>query len=509
MVIEELLVKLGFFSDLKGVKAFSSELAGVKKSIFGFIGKIEAAGTAVSAFFAHSLEGIDEQAKFARQVGVSVEQLQQLQYAAGIAGSSSEDMNASIRGLNKSIFEASEGAGSAVEVFGRLGISTMQGGRLKPTLQVLGELADKLRSLPQPQQEDFAQRVGISQSTVLLLQKGSAGIAELSNEARQLGIYSKKDAENAEEYVDSWRSLVQIFKILKNQIAIGLAPLFTSIVKSFTAWLKVNRELMTQGLTAFLTIVIDVLEIFVKALGYIFVGVGKVVEALGGLNSVLLLLASSAGVYALFKLPKIIKSVGLAFRAASVWAAAFDAAAFLPVVAAIAIFIALALVIQDVIVWLLHGKSVIGDWFGPVEQLGQKFADMWQWVKDEFMSQFQAIKDFFTGIADDFKRELGIIEDFFMRIGNRTKKFFHIKTDGAMPETVLSADVPLTNGAQISNIVNNSSSMSSVDNNPASNPVFNINVNASNSDAITDAVKQGIYQASRQAQRNNSSPVMI
>jgi len=341
------------------------------------------------------------------------------------------------------------------------------------------------------------------------LQKGSAGISELTNEARLLGVYSEKDAENAEEYADSWRSLMQIFKVLKNQIAIGLAPMFTKLVKGFTEWLKVNRKLMTQGITAFLTLVIDILEVFIKVIGYVFIGIGKLVEELGGFQSVLLLLATSAGIYSLFRLPKLIRTIGLAFRAATAWAAAFDVVVYLPAVIAVAIFTALVLVVQDLIVWLLRGKSVLGDWFGPIDEIGQKFVNTWKWVKEEFMREFNAIGDFFTGVVDELKREIKEIQDFFIRIGNRTKHFFHIKTDGEIPNNVLGSDVPLTNGAQVSNIINNANSTSSVENNPANNPVFNINVSASSSDAITDAVKQGIYQASRQAQRNNSSPVMI
>lgn len=507
MIVEELLVKLGFFSDLKGLKSFQSRMGGVKKSILGMFEVLEATGVAISGFFAHHLEGIDQQAKFSRQVGISIEKLQELQYAANISGSSTEDLNSSIRSLNKSIFEASEGVGGAVEVFGRLNIATMEGGRLRPTVAIFKELADKIKSLPKPQQEDFAQRIGISQSTILLLQKGSSGIQELMNEAQQLGIYSEEDAKKAEEYTDSWRALVQIFRILKNQIALGLAPVFTKIVKSFTEWLKVNRQLVTHGITNFIRVVVFVLEALGKAINLVLTGITKLIDYFGDFQSILLLIGTSVGLFALLRLPKIILSIATAFRAAAIAARAFDIAAYLPAILAAAAFSALVVIIQDIIVWLLNGKSILGEWIGPVTRLTGFFKNLYHVIRNSLIGAFQAVWNFFNEFIEDIEKRIKAIGDFFANIYQKTKHIFHFESDNNSP--ILSDQIPLTNGTEISNIINNNNQVGDKRAEANTTNNFTVNVTGGGQFDVNEAVKQGIYQAARQAQRNNSSPVRI
>ncbi len=532
MIIEELLVKLNFFPDLKGLAAFKETISNVKEKLFTFVGTVEAAGVAIAGFFAHSLEGIDAQGKLSEQIGVSVEQLQELQYAANIAGGSSDDLNNSLKGLNKNISEASQGAGGAVEVFERLGIQTQKAGQLKPTVEIFKELADKLKGLPSAQQQDFATKVGISGSTLLLLQKGKQGIEDLSLEANKLGVYSEKDAEKAAEYTKSWRSLVQIFTILKNQISIGLAPVFTDVIKSVTEWIKLNKELVVQDISSFIKIVIGVLKgLFIVLNSLIKVGEG-VTNFFGGFKNILDLIGISAGFFALSKLPLILKVISTGYKLATAWAAAFDFAAFLPIVAGIALFSALAIIIQDIIVWFRGGSSVFGDFFGSFKENAKGMADFFKSIKEIVVSVFsfcaniisefitdlidgfnfanEQIIAFFTAIIDEVEKRIKQVVDLFVKVKNKTKEFFGEDLSSEIipgKRSISSQQIPLTNATQISNIVNNSSNVGATNSNSAVSNNFNININSGGDQNIADAVKRGIYDASRQAYRNNLSPV--
>lgn len=535
MIIEELLVKLGFFSDLKGLESFKASVVGTKKQITSFIAGVEAAGLAVSAFFAHSLEGIDQQARFAQQVGVSIQQLQQLQYAANISGGTTDDLNASMKGLSKSIFEASEGAGGAVEVFGRLGVATMANGHLRDTVAVFKDLADKIKTLPSAEQQDFAQKVGISNTTLLLLQQGSAGIAKLSSEANKLGLYSDQDAKKAEVYAESWRSLVQVFTVLKNQLALGLAPVFTDIIKSLTEWLTVNKEFIIQDISIFLKVVIEVMKIFFTVLGDIIHVTDSTVEALGGFKNILELIASSAGIYALINLPKILVAISNGYRAAAAWAAAFDFAAFGAVILLTVGIIALGVLVQDLWVWFEGGNSVLGRIIGNFSKFKSGLKDIyhalvdtfveaitfiWNFAKafnqdfvDGFYFAIDEIVKYFTDIIDVIENKIQAVSDFFGKIKDKTKSFFEKDNNNILVSGqggVVSPSIPLTNGAQISNIVNNSNSSGDTSANSSHSNTFHITVNgASGNKDVANAVKQGIYDASRQAYRNNASPVRI
>lgn len=507
MVVEELLIKLGYIGDTTGAKAFQSKFESFKGVLVDTLEKVEAAGLAISAFFAHHLEGIDQQAKFAKQVDISVEKLQELQYAANISGSSTQDLNASIKSLTTSIFEASEGVGGAVEVFGRLGIATTSGGRIRSTIDIFKELADKLKSLPASEQIDFSKRVGISESTILLLQQGSRGIQKLMSDAQQLGVYSEEDARKAEEYADAWRALTQIFKVLRDQIAIGLAPVFTAVVKELTEWLRLNKQMIVQDISIFIRGVISVLGVLAKLIDLVVSGFNELISILGGFEGVLTLLASSAGLAVLFSLPKIISTISATFRTAAIAAAAFDAAAFWPVALGVAAVSLLVAVLQDVVVWFLHGESAIGHLLGPIDDFKRSVEDLYKTVAQGVTHGFTAVSEFLHGLVDDIERRIRAISDFFNNLYAKTKHVLHIKTEAEQNNAAMSNQIPLTNGMQISNLTNNNQ-MGDTKNSPVTNNNFTITVNGADSDNA-EAIKQAIYQAARQAQRNNSSPVLI
>lgn len=516
MVIEELLVKLGFFSDLKGLQAFKAEIAGVRKSIISFVSQVEAAGLAISGFFAHSLEGIDEQAKFARQVGVTVEQLQQLQYAANISGSSTQDLDASMRNLSKSIFEASEGVGGAVEVFGRLGINTYSNGKIRSTIDVLKELADKIKSLPSNQQQEFSGRIGISPSTILLLQKGRSGINELISSANQLGIYSEKDAKKAEAYADSWRSLIQVFKVLKTQVALGLAPIFTETIKNITAWLTVNKELIIQDISLFIKGVIFVLKVLFIVLSDIVKLMQWVIALFGSFKNILEFIAISAGLIALRSLPTLLLKVGAGLKIIRDAILVINAALLLDVgllLLVVAGFVVLVALIQDAWVWIRGGKSEIGDMFGTFKEFIAWLKNIYHYITDPMIQAFKDIKEFFSTLIDDIEKDIDRLKNIFGSIKSKVSEHFNADlSDIILPgrHGVLSQSIPLTNGTQVSNIINNSNSTGDSNSASSNANTFNITVNGGSSNQdISAAVQRGIYDAARQAQRNNSSPVVL
>ena len=532
MIIEELLVKLGFFADLKALEAFSAKVIGIKKQLTYFLGAIEGAALAVSGFFGHALTDIDEQAKFARQVGITVQQLQELQYAAKLSGGSVEDLDSSLRAVSKSIFEASEGVGGGIEVFGRLGIATTgTGGKLRSTIDVLSQIADKFKSLPNEEQQDFAAKIGISNSTLLLLQKGSAGIAELRKQAQELGVYTKEDADKAEAYAESWRSLTQVFTVLRNQLAIGLSPVFTGIVKDLTAWLVVNRQLIISGFTDFIKLSLYLLTALFKTLGFIITVLKGVIDAFGGLRNVLEVLAISTGLIAIANLPRLLSLaltgvIALRNGFLLLWAA------INPTVVALTVLIAaLALAIQDIWVWAHGGDSLfgrlldkaprlrhelqlyhrdfikLGETMNLIADYGTRIGNA---VHDALINSANAIKDYFFGIIDSIEHKLEGIENFFLHVGKKTKDLF-TGNQGQNPTSPLLQQVPLTNGNQITNVVNNiNNSKQSAIPNVTNKSNVTINVNGSHDPhTVAKTVQKTLYDATRQAHRYNTNTVAL
>src|SRR5262245_46500532 len=94
-------------------------------------------------FVLKGAEVADQMGKLSQAAGVPVETLSRLNYAAGLANVSSEELGKAFAHLNKSMGAAAGGASQQVAIFQALGIKvTDAAGKLKGADQVMGELAD-------------------------------------------------------------------------------------------------------------------------------------------------------------------------------------------------------------------------------------------------------------------------------------------------------------------------------------------------------------------------------
>lgn len=489
MIIDELLVKLGFSADDKALKSFKEGLNGVAKSALKFTAVIEGAGIALSAFLTTTLKGVDEQAKFAREVGITVEQLQELEFAANKTGGSNQDLERSLRGVNRAVSQARDGVGSAVQVFGRLGISLSQNGQIKSTVQVLEDFSDRIRTLSPQQQTDFAQQIGISRSTLLLLKEGRIGIEELREEARRLGVVSTEDAKKAEEFTDAMRALRQVTRTLFATIATGLAPALTKLTDQLTELFLANKELITQNITQFIEFSLRAFLFLNSVLSKVVGFMSKVVDAVGGLRNAFELLAIGAAVIGFLRVIRILNVMRKAFLAAGAAAAILDgAAAAIPIAIAAGVAIAV-LAIQDLITYFRGGESAVG-----------KLIDKIDILKSKFTGIFKQINDVGLKVDNFFAKKFGFRTADSPDLGINTAQelqFQPVTSAPTLPFRPLQAANNETNNA-----INNAQNITQD---------ITINVSGSNTDGKTlaEMIAGHIDIAARQAHRNNASTIAI
>ena len=212
-----------------------------ESSIFSF-GKL---GAALAGAFA--IRGIanffSSQAKLGRDLeqqammtGLSVQQLQRWQYAAGQAGIGAEELTFAVNHFNRAVgMTGTEQGKTFSQVLGKMGIQTRDaGGKIKDTNELLLEFADGLQKIKSPQERmaaamQVAGRGGAK--FVEILGKGREATADMLKEADASGgvlgrdfVNSAKKAEQESVKLDwSWRGL-------KATVAQQLFPWFTKIV---------------------------------------------------------------------------------------------------------------------------------------------------------------------------------------------------------------------------------------------------------------------------------------
>jgi len=194
------------FSDsLKKIESDTSRMVGgVSKALKGLGSALTLiGGAAVFGALTRSLTNVaaqfDDLAKKAQGVGVTVEQLSGLRYAADFAGVGVGTLDKGLANLGRRLEEAKDGTGEAVIAFGKLNIDVSKFDNASDLMKVL---ADRFKDLP-----DGARKTAIAMQLfgragadlVPLLNSGAAGIREMTEEAEALGLIIGTDAAQAAE----------------------------------------------------------------------------------------------------------------------------------------------------------------------------------------------------------------------------------------------------------------------------------------------------------------------
>ena len=201
--------------------------------------------------FASTGDAID---KMSARVGISAEKLQEWSYAAKNNGSSAEKLEDGLKDLSKHIVEIASGkdtTSSAATLFQALGISVKDAkGNLRSTEVVFQELADAIQ-----RNEDPALRASMAMAVlgeggrqlVPMLSQGSAGLKEMGQQARAMGIVmSEEDVAAAASLQTSLDNMKAVFTSVSNTIGAKLAPAVMRISESFKNLAIANREAFSE-----------------------------------------------------------------------------------------------------------------------------------------------------------------------------------------------------------------------------------------------------------------------
>ncbi len=217
------LAKLG--DESNRVKGLLAGL-GVSLSVAGFATMIKSA-----------IDAADQLNKLSQKIGISVEALSTLRFAAQLSDVSLETLQKGIKGLSQNIAEANTGVGDGAQVFEALGISVKNAdGSMKSTEAVLLQVADIFANL-----EDGAVKTALAvklfgksgMDMIPFLNQGAAGITQLTAEAERLGLkLTTETARSAEAFNDNLTALKASSSSLGIALARDFLPELTNITNA-------------------------------------------------------------------------------------------------------------------------------------------------------------------------------------------------------------------------------------------------------------------------------------
>lgn len=401
------------------VQAMSQQMA---KKLAGIGAAVSVVGAGVATAIRGAINSADEMGELAQKLGVPVEALSALRYAAEKSGVSFED-------LQGSLLKLSRGMADSPEKFETLGIAVRDArGEMRPTVDVMKDIADRFKAMP-----DGAEKSALAMdlfgksgaSMILALNDGGEGLQGLLDRAKELGLVIGQDTSDAAgKFNDNLHDLGAIATGLATIIAAKLAPVLEKI-SDFVLDMASAFQNLSPATQEFISWAAGLAVL----LGPILLGIAALAPLIGLLFSPLALVAAAIGaaVYAFLHWEEIVAKVkawiadlvdnGLTYLAESLGitteegVAQFKEGFWQGIEAVKQNFRDLVADIGQAMETIKNGIVAAWDWIktsvgGAIDWIGQKWDDF----IGKLQSAIQIAKDVGQAIADSMKLPEGFAD---------------------------------------------------------------------------------------------------
>lgn len=231
-------------NDAKFQLQAATERLGMLGSVLGKLGpagliagaSIAALGVGMTALVLPVANTADELANLAQKTGVSVEALSALTYVAQMSDTDLQGLVKGLQRLSVVMFDTQVQGEEGSAALKALGVSAVDAsGQIRPTEQVLLDLADKFADMP-----DGADKAALAiklfgkegMSLIPLLNQGRAGITALMEEAERFGlVISSQTAQAAELLNDNLDRLRSMLEGVQRQIGAAVIPILADFTE--------------------------------------------------------------------------------------------------------------------------------------------------------------------------------------------------------------------------------------------------------------------------------------
>jgi len=361
-ILDTLITRLGFETDTTGLDKAESGLSDLKSKAVAFAGVV---GTVLGGGFLINriADTADETLKFADSIEVAVDEVAALDFAVQRQGGSVEGLRSSLVNMTGKLGEAARGTGEAKTAMEAYGLTLeKEDGTMKTTTDVLLDLNNAFQDLSRAEQLDLANKFGLDQGTIRLLQTAPDAVGDLLVQARSLGILTRQEATRFAEFNDSITNMGQ-----------GLMRLGVDSV-----------TILIQPLTDLFNLIAEGTQ-FVREHSRFFKILGTTLTLVAGAWALIKTQAIAANI-AMFAMP-------------------------LTIIALIALF---ALLTEDVIAYFNGQDSLLGDAIKKWPELETAIniaADAVKWLKEMTVETFDYWKNNLPGIFHKMKEWAGPIWD--------------------------------------------------------------------------------------------------
>ena len=246
----------------KAEKAVKNSMRTMTKVVGAFAG-LFLGGSLINGIKNTSAE-IDKMAKASQRLGVSIEALTELGFAAEQTGVSTSTLEMALQRMNRRVSEATLGTGEAKDALAELGLSAQILANQSAD-KTFKDIADAMELVDNTGRKTaLAMKIFDTEGVKLLqtMQGGKSSIEAYGREMQQLGIITSAQSKDVTDMNDSFNSMNNALAYLGQLFTATIAPVLTDITTKF-------KNLITQS---------DLYKDIVEDLAWIL---GKVAQTFG------------------------------------------------------------------------------------------------------------------------------------------------------------------------------------------------------------------------------------
>ncbi len=206
------------------------------------------AGTAIAYTIKSVSDGAVELTNLSKTTGIATKTLQEYKYAAESVGVSADAVTSDLKMLMETM--SSPIPGEFNEALFMMGIGIRDAsGKMKSADSLLGDIADKLNGMNEQKALQWANRLGLSNDTLVLIKQGRLSLEQLRKEANALGaVIPEETLKRGAEFKKSLNALEFAFKGVGRTVALSVAPGLTNVVNKIKDWIVANSQILRQGI---------------------------------------------------------------------------------------------------------------------------------------------------------------------------------------------------------------------------------------------------------------------
>ena len=223
---------------------FTSSIRKAMFSVKGF--GVLLAGGMMGNFVRGQMMAVDALAKTSSKLGIATEELQGLRHAAELSGVASNALDMAIQKMGVRLSEAARGGGEATKVLREMGLDAVALSKLSPEKQMEAIADGMLKISNQSDRARIASKLFEEEGVALvnMLKGGSAGLREMSQELKVLGVaITAEAAAKVEKANDAWTRFSTLTASIGANMVTDMAPGFEWLFNKMSDLIVKGREL--------------------------------------------------------------------------------------------------------------------------------------------------------------------------------------------------------------------------------------------------------------------------